>query len=484
MKSWKRYSVLFMGLVILLSGSVVACGQPAPPEFEVASLEIAPPEVAAAETVSITARVENVGGTTGTYTVTLTIDGVKIQTKVVKVAARSVETVAFAVVRDEPGIYHVEVNELSGTLRVVKPAEFTVSNLLIDPPIAEIGEAVTVTADVTNAGEVEGSYSAALLIDGRQVETKELVVAPGATETVSFAFTEEATGSYSVEVGEVSGHVVVTETGDALAELNAVYPELYRELLELPDLAEMDAEDNEAIEDIAYLALNPEYKAAFESMLDEGIRDRRKYCAPLEALLWIAYDREFDGDSPLQQYSLGKLMNDAWENTTTSEHYASERWQHFDEVVDRLNSPKLIEIYLQDNFTYSYKEGEAEGVKSAERVFGDKQGACYDHAVLAGYCLKKNGYDEAQGMALSFDRQVGGYFIGHITCVFQDPKDSLYYTVDNVGGSRVHGPFQSVQDAAEDACRRASSGQANLRRYSLHDIDLASGKYESTWWLW
>jgi len=270
-----------------------------------------------------------------------------------------------------------------------------------------------------------------------------------------------------------------------LEQLKVSYPELFQELLKLPDLKQIAEKDNKAIEHIVDLALDPRYKAAFESMLDEGIKNKRKYCTPLQALLWIAYDREFDRDNPLQDYSLKKLIDDTWKNTATSNNFTSGRWLNFTEVTDRLNSPELIAIYMQNNFSYSYTKGEAEGVKSAEQIFEDKKGACYDHALFAAYCLKKNGYDNAWGAKVTFDRIVQGYYTGHIGCIYQDPKDSLYYCMDfGTKGYTVYGPYNSIEEAAKLNCRIGSNGQASLASYSLHDIDLETGKYKTTWTWW
>ena len=468
-------SLLLVALIVLPS-----C-QKTPAEFEIASLEIVPPEVAAGETVTVSTEVQNVGGAAGTYTVTLMIDGAKVQTKVLNVAPRTTETVALIVSKDVTGTYKVEVNQLSGSFRVVRPAEFAVSNLVINPPITEVGEAVTVAVDVTNSGEVEGTYSAALLIEGSKVETKEVVVAPAATETVIFTFTEEATGSYSIKVGEVSGHVVVTETGDILAELKAVYPELYQELLRLPDLAEIDAEDNEAIEDIAYLALNPEYGEAFESMLDEGIRDKRKYCAPLEALLWIAYDREFDRPYyPLKSNSVGSLINEAWKVATSSNNYRSHRWQNFDEVVDRLSSPTLAAEYLVDNVAYDF----AESVRMTEtnvarwasprETFQSKKGVCNEQARFALHCLLENGY-YYDSFELHQDKAaccLGTSTLrewGHVTCLYID--DGLFYIIDTTlyMGKAITGPFSSIEEAAD-------AMMPNWVVYELADVEYRGKK--------
>jgi hypothetical protein len=389
-----------------------------------------------------------------------------------------------------PTLWFGDKSKVNWMIRVVgmgmmppKPAEFTASNLTITPAIAETGQIVTVTADIGNTGEIEGSYAAVLKIDGVQVETKEVTVGSGISQTVSFTFAKDAVGIYNIEVGSLSRLVIVVEGENILAQLSATFPELCQELLKLPDLKEIDDKDNEAIEDIAYLALNAEYRLVFELILNEGIEDQREYCTPLEALLWIAYDREFDGFNPLNNYSLTNLINYAWGNTTTSNNFTSGRWLNFTEVTDRLNSPELIAIYMQNNFSYSYTKGEAEGVKSAEQIFEDKKGACYDHALFAAYCLKKNGYDNAWGAKVTFDRIVQGYYTGHIGCIYQDPKDSLYYCMDfGTKGYTVYGPYSSIEEAAQRNCEVGSMGGAGLASYSLHDIDLETGKYTTTWY--
>ena len=462
----------------VVTEEVAPAPSPAPAEFELVSLDSTPPEVIAGERVSITAVVENIGGSEGTYAVILTVNGVTVETKVVKVKPGKTETVLFTVAKHESGTHTVQVNDLSGTFYVLKPAQFSFSNLLITPSEAEVGQTVTVAVNVRNDGEVGGSYSATLMIDSVQVETKKVTVGAGLSQTVSFEFTKDTAGSYSIKVAGLTGLLKVITLTDALRELKVGYPELFDELLKLPELEEIDAKDDEAIEDIAQLALDAEYEKTFESMLDEGIRDERKYCTPLQALLWVAYDREFDGYNPLRNYSLTGLINDAWKNTDTSKSYTSERWQDFEEVVHMLNSPKLVAIYLQDNFTYSYEYGEPEGVKSAQQIFNEKKGACYDHALLAGYCLKENGYDETWGLKVRFER-VLLFYGGHIVLVFQDPTDSLYYTIDNVGGSAVHGPFESIKEAAEYSVR-----EQGLESYALGDINLVTTKYETSCDYW
>ena len=132
-------------------------------------------------------------------------------------------------------------------------------------------------------------------------------------------------------------------------KITQILPGLYGEIVKLPDLSKIEEKDVEAIQDILILAGDPKYKPAFESMLNEGIKDKRKYCSPLEALTWEAYDNK-NLDDLLRQFSLEKLIKDAWTNTSESGNYESERWKNFDEVADRLNFPEGAYWFTESYF--------------------------------------------------------------------------------------------------------------------------------------
>lgn len=276
-----------------------------------------------------------------------------------------------------------------------------------------------------------------------------------------------------------------------ISQIGDINLELAQELQKLPDFKQVDEADVEALEDILELAQNGYFfEENFDSVLGVGIKEKREYCTPLEALVWLCYDYENDflntqpWEEEYQWAGVAPAHRSwtwyAWGNSSISNNYQSERWQDFDEVVSRLNAPKIFGLYMQDNLIYSYTPYEQEGVKSAEQIFNDKGGACYDVALLGGYCLKTNGYDTAQGLAVKFEQPYQGFFIGHIVCVYQDPKDSLYYTINfgSVGGW-IFGPFESIEQAAERSCL-----DVGLKSYSLHDINLQTGKYETTWSWW
>jgi predicted transglutaminase-like cysteine proteinase len=250
-----------------------------------------------------------------------------------------------------------------------------------------------------------------------------------------------------------------------LSDFHKNYSELTKEITKLPDLKVIDEKDLEAIDDILFLATNPKNKPAFEAMLKEGIPDKRKYCTPLEALLWIAYDEEFDKDNPLAKYSLEKLITKAWRYTYISKDFTSDRWKNFDEVVDRLNSPDLVSIYMNYNIRYK-TDMELYGMKnywaSALETFKNKAGDCEDHALFATYCMVNAGHEayilisgELRTQRLTQSHAVGLY-----------KMNNQFWYLDNCGVKR--GPFITIKDAALNIC---SLARFSFEGYELYDIN-------------
>jgi uncharacterized repeat protein (TIGR02543 family) len=90
------------------------------------------------------------------------------------------------------------------------PASFTVSSLNVSSLEAEIGEGVTVSVLVTNTGELEGSCSLTLTLNGAVVDTREITMA-GGSQTVVFGMAGDEAGIYSVEVNGLEGSFTVLE---------------------------------------------------------------------------------------------------------------------------------------------------------------------------------------------------------------------------------------------------------------------------------
>ncbi len=85
-------------------------------------------------------------------------------------------------------------------LAYTRPAVFIASNLSITPAEVDIGEEVTITALITNTGDLTGSYEATLKIDNVVVATKEVTLAGHASQRVTFTTAKDVAGTYTVNV--------------------------------------------------------------------------------------------------------------------------------------------------------------------------------------------------------------------------------------------------------------------------------------------
>ena len=85
----------------------------APASFVFRALTVSPAEVNIGERVAISVTVTNIGDLTGTYKVTLKIDGVVIETKEVTLAGGASQKVAFTTTTDTAGTYSVDIDGLS-----------------------------------------------------------------------------------------------------------------------------------------------------------------------------------------------------------------------------------------------------------------------------------------------------------------------------------------------------------------------------------
>ncbi|MCJ7720115.1 MAG: hypothetical protein MUO36_01460, partial [Candidatus Hadarchaeum sp.] len=78
--------------------------------------------------------------------------------------------------------------------RIYAPAEFEVLDFTFYPSEVEAGDQVTVSATVRNVGDLSGTYTATLKVNGAAEATENVIMAGGTTETVSFTITKNNIG--------------------------------------------------------------------------------------------------------------------------------------------------------------------------------------------------------------------------------------------------------------------------------------------------
>jgi len=92
-----------------------------------------------------------------------------------------------------------------------EPAAFTPGSPSVSPTEVDIGEAVGISISVANTGGQAGSYTVTLKINDVVEETREVTVAAGASETVTFTTSGDEAGTYSVDVNGLTGSFTVKE---------------------------------------------------------------------------------------------------------------------------------------------------------------------------------------------------------------------------------------------------------------------------------
>jgi len=93
---------------------------------------------------------------------------------------------------------------------------FEVSNLQ-SPSTATVGDAVTVSGDITNSGDADGTTTATLSVDGSTAGTSEVTLSAGSSSTVSFEY--DTTGL------DAGSHTLTVSAGDDSAAGNLTLEE-------------------------------------------------------------------------------------------------------------------------------------------------------------------------------------------------------------------------------------------------------------------
>ncbi|WP_276258307.1 right-handed parallel beta-helix repeat-containing protein [Haloglomus litoreum] len=103
-----------------------------------------------------------------------------------------------------------------------RPAKFAITEDSISPQTVEIGESTTVSYVVTNTGGRTGTYVALLTADGKLVDTQEIRLRAGESETVTHEFARNNAGSYYIQTRTwVIGRLTVTPLRETKADVES-----------------------------------------------------------------------------------------------------------------------------------------------------------------------------------------------------------------------------------------------------------------------
>jgi hypothetical protein len=284
---------------------------------------------------------------------------------------------------------------------------------------------------------------------------------------------------------------------------------LITELGKIPEMQDGISEsESMALKKLAeYYNLDSDaFDKAFEEMYQEGLPGVRKYCSPLQAFFWLVEDGKLEAcNKILNKYTLYDLLLNAWDlqdtlnlpmeqlriiintlpqkqqrlydgvtqrniaNNITSalyKHYQGLlskeskklikdyinhtkyhlRWGNYDTVVERLNSPELLDYYERHVIGYKHRPGYGEGPEEASRVFRNKYGHCAQVTAFTVYILQKAGYEARRYIVANpaLRSPKGNY---HRACLFI--MKGKKYIMDNGRGTPIGiVPFEDYGDSA------------------------------------
>jgi len=105
------------------------------------------------------------------------------------------------------------VNDANYSKYSTQPPNLVVKEIKIDPKRTKPRESCTVSAEVSNEGELLGVDTFVLYVDGEAVDEKELSLAGGASKTIKFTLAEDRLGKHVVSVGDAEKRFVVSKLG-------------------------------------------------------------------------------------------------------------------------------------------------------------------------------------------------------------------------------------------------------------------------------
>jgi hypothetical protein len=112
-----------MGVSILNAGctkTAPTAPSPTPAAFSVNNLRIEPSETKAGEKVTVSAEVKNTGGSEGSYTAELKVNGVTEDSQNLTIPSGASVDVTFSVSKDTPGVYQVTLGNLTAQFAVTE----------------------------------------------------------------------------------------------------------------------------------------------------------------------------------------------------------------------------------------------------------------------------------------------------------------------------------------------------------------------------
>jgi len=161
-----------------------------------------PIQLATNETLAVDAIVENAGGETGAYNVTLAVNETVVAVKQGQIEPGARTDVEVTHTFTDPGRYVVSVDGDTVTVVVSEPAAAGVTDVTASPRELRQGGRVDVAATVANENDIPGTAAIAFRRDDVVFAEQRLYLPPQATTTVTRTITLDEPGTVSLSAGD------------------------------------------------------------------------------------------------------------------------------------------------------------------------------------------------------------------------------------------------------------------------------------------
>jgi hypothetical protein len=178
------------------------------PHYEV----VAPADkrIALDDSPQIKVEVWNRGLLGGTYSATYSVDGKPQDTVRVPLGGGQGREMTLSLPGGVArGPVTLSLGGASVAAQAVAPPAFAVAPLQVDPSPAKLGDDVTLVTSVKNTGDIAGTFGGKLLVDGNELLTQPVEIAPGQTKDVTYDLTADRAGAYQLALGDATADFLI-----------------------------------------------------------------------------------------------------------------------------------------------------------------------------------------------------------------------------------------------------------------------------------
>ncbi|EMA24428.1 CARDB domain-containing protein [Haloarcula argentinensis] len=161
--------------------------------------------------VELTVSAENTGTVSGQRDIFTIVDGKSDGGVSFNLKPDESGTKKYVHTFDEAGAFEFGTAGETQTITVGEPPSFAVTERKLNRSTVNVGEAVEITATVTNTGDREGSFEVPFTVDGKTEVTREVTLDGGDSTTVSYIRSFDESGNRSISINGAAARSLTVE---------------------------------------------------------------------------------------------------------------------------------------------------------------------------------------------------------------------------------------------------------------------------------